>query len=359
MLLLIIYVLVALIFSFICSIMEAVLLSVTPSFIAAMEPNSPSTCARFRQLKNNIDRPLAAILSLNTIAHTIGAAGAGAQAAVIFGSMYVGLASAVLTLLILVLSEIIPKTLGALYWRRLSRVVAFSLHYLIWIMAPFVWMSMGITRLIARGRKPHIFSREEFKAMAELGVKAGVIEEQESHFLQNLLRFKSLRAKDIMTPRTVLFAVQENSSVDQALQDNPDIIFSRILIFKQNLDEIDGYVMKSEVLLCSATGNRETPLIDLKRDIITVPETMSLSHLLESFLNRREHIALVVDEYGGTAGIVTMEDIVETLLGLEIMDEVDTIEDMQALARTQWEKRAQNMMGNQSQGHPGNEKAEK
>jgi CBS domain containing-hemolysin-like protein len=340
MILLVVYILIALGFSFLCSILEAVLLSVTPSFIAALEKESPVTGRRLRHLKKDVDRPLAAILSLNTIAHTVGAAGAGAQAAVVFGSTYVGVASAVLTLLILVLSEIIPKTLGALYWRTLAPASGWILRIMIPVMLPFVWMSMGITRIIARGKTSHVPSREEFAAMADLGRQTGVLAREESRILKSLFRFRALRAVDVMTPRTVMFALDEKTTVEEAVRQHAHLVFSRVPLFRRDLDDITGFVLKSEILLASAQDRPEVPLRELSRELLTVPEAMSLSNLFESFLDRREHLALVVDEYGGTAGIVTMEDVVETLLGLEIMDEVDTIEDMQAMARAQWEKRA-------------------
>ncbi|MBN2432739.1 MAG: HlyC/CorC family transporter [Acidobacteria bacterium] len=339
MILLVVYVLIALAFSFLCSILEAVLLSVTPSYIAALEERLPVTGRRLRHLKRDVDRPLAAILSLNTIAHTVGAAGAGAQAAVVFGSTYVGVASAVLTLLILVLSEIIPKTLGALYWRQMAPGAGQLLRGLITIMVPFVWLSMGITRLIARGRPTHVPSREEFTAMADLGRQTGVLAQEESRILKSLFRFQALRAVDVMTPRTVMLALDEAGTAEDAVRNHDTLVFSRIPLYRRDLDHVTGYVLKSDILLASARDQADMPLRNLRRELLTVPEAMSLSRLFEMFLDRREHMALVVDEYGGTAGVVTMEDIVETLLGLEIMDEVDTIEDMQALARSQWAKR--------------------
>jgi len=339
MILLVIYILIALGFSFLCSVLEAVLLSVTPSYIAALEERLPEAGRRLRHLKRDVDRPLAAILSLNTIAHTVGAAGAGAQAAVVFGSTYVGIASAVLTLLILVLSEIIPKTLGALFWRQMAPGAGWLLQGLIVVMMPFVWLSMGITRLIAHGQTAHVPSREEFSAMADLGQQAGVLAREESRILKSLFRFRALQAVDVMTPRTVMLALGETCTAEGAVRNHDALVFSRIPLYGRDLDDITGYVLKSDILLASARDQADMPLRDLRRELLTVPEAMSLSNLFEMFLDRREHMALVVDEYGGTAGLVTMEDIVETLLDLEIMDEVDTIEDMQTLARHQWARR--------------------
>ncbi|BCS95135.1 hypothetical protein DSLASN_07670 [Desulfoluna limicola] len=324
--------------------MEAVLLSIPPSYIGVVEKKNPKAGKRLNKYKENIDRPLAAILSLNTIAHTVGAAGAGAQAATVFGNQYVGIISAVLTLLILVISEIIPKSLGATYWKQLAGSVSLMLAYLIPLMLPFVWMSKYITQFFSSETTPHAFSREEFSAMAELGEKSGEIKKQEARILRSLFRFKSLRAEDIMTPRTVLFALKEDMMSDQVIEAHPNMIFSRIPVYSENLDTIAGYVMKNDILLASTKGKDARPLSELKRELVTTPETTSLTVIFDFLLKRQEYISLVVDEYGGTAGIVTIEDIVETLLGMEIMDEDDTIADMQALARSQWDNRTRRML---------------
>lgn len=346
MFLLLLYIFIALFFSFLCSLMEAVLLSVPHSYIAVMEKKNKKSGERFRKLKSNIDRPLAAILSLNTIAHTAGAAGAGAQAASIFGNKYVGVISAILTLMILVISEIIPKSLGATYWRQLAKPVSVSLSYLIPLMIPFVWMSKYITMLFSSKETTQTFCRDEFTAMAELGEKSGELRKQEARILRSLFRFNSLSVEDIMTPRTVVFALRETMEVKDVLEKNPEMVFSRIPIFSDTIDQITGYVMKNDILIASARDEHTRPIYELKREFTSVPETMSLTNIFDFLLSRREHISLVVDTYGGTSGIVTIEDIVETLLGLEIMDEVDTTEDMQVLARSQWEERARRIMKN-------------
>lgn len=343
MTLLVFYVLLALGISFACSIMEAVLLSVTPSYVAVLARQGSVTASRLQKLKEDIDRPLAAILSLNTIAHTVGAAGAGAQATHVFGDAYVGVISAVLTLLILVLSEIIPKTLGAVYWRKLVPVVTRVLVPTIWLMWPLVKMAQGITYLLSRGEPQASISREELTAMAELGTREGVFEAEESRVLTNLFRFGSLRVRDIMTPRTVVFALPETMTVRELLQEHTEFRFSRIPVFAASRDDVTGYVLKDDVLLRAAQGDGHETLRDLKREIVVVPSALPLPRLFERLVDQREHIALVVDEYGGTEGIVTMEDIVETLLGLEIVDEVDSVADMQAMARQQWLRRAKRL----------------
>ena len=342
--LLVLYVLLALGFSFLCSILEAALLSVTPSYVAALEQEGHAVAETLRDYKDDIDRPLAAILSLNTIAHTVGATGAGAQAARVVGEgeLAVALTSGVLTLLILVVSEIIPKTLGAIYWRQIAPVMALVLTVIIWAMWPFVKLSQAITRLISSGEDQEAsVSREEFTAMAELGEEEGVFEEEESRILKNLFRFSSLRVRDIMTPRTVVQALHEERPIGAIIEEHDEFRFSRIPVYAENRDDITGYVLKDQILLKAAQEEQTMSLHDLRRDIIGVPETLPLPELFERLVDHIEHIALVVDEYGGTAGIVTMEDVVETLLGMEIVDEADSTEDMQVLARRQWIKRAQ------------------
>jgi CBS domain containing-hemolysin-like protein len=344
MVLLLLYVALALGVSFLCSIMEAVLLSVTPSYVAAFEQEDDSTIAtRLKSFKEDIDRPLAAILSLNTIAHTVGAAGAGAQAAVVFESVPVGVISAVLTLLILIFSEIIPKTLGAVYWRELAPTVVGFLIPTIWIMWPLVMLSQGLTRLLSNDEDRSSLSREEFTALAELGEEEGLFEEKESRILKNLFRFGSLRVQDVMTPRTVVFDLPDEKTIGEVVDENDEFRFSRIPVYGENRDDVTGYVLKDEMLLKAAQEEHETPLQDIAREMLVVRESLPLPDLLERMLDRLEHIALVVDEYGGVAGIVSMEDVVETLLGLEIVDEADSVEDMQALARQQWFKRAREL----------------
>jgi CBS domain containing-hemolysin-like protein len=341
--LLALYVALAIGVSFLCSMMEAVLLSVTPSYVAALQREGSAVGERLHQFKDNIDRPLAAILSLNTIAHTVGAAGVGAQAAIVFGEAYTGIIAAVLTLLILVLSEIIPKTLGAVYWRSLTPSVVRMLTATIIAMWPLVKLSQGITHLLSQEEDETAFSREEFTAMAELGEEEGVFEEKESRILHNLFRFNSLRVKDVMTPRTVIFDLPEHKTIGDVVEGHDEFRFSRIPVYDDDPDDITGYVLKDEMLLRAAQEEFDVSLEEMSRDILVVHETLPLPDLLERLLDRLEHIALVVDEYGGVAGVVTMEDVVETLLGLEIVDEADSVEDMQALARKQWFRRAREL----------------
>jgi len=346
MTLLIFYVALALGVSFLCSIMEAVLLSVTPSYVATLEAAGNPAGKRLAKLKADVDRPLAAILSLNTIAHTVGAAGAGAQAAVVFGSAWLGVFSGVLTFLILVLSEIIPKTLGALYWRGLAPWVARILVPVMLLMWPLVKLSQGITWLIARGEQAPIVERAEIAALAELGAREGVLQAGESRIVRNLFRFGELWAEDIMTPRTVLVALREEATVAEALASEDVLRFSRLPVYRGNLDSVTGFVLKSDILLHAARANGEpgdVRIADLRRPLLHVPESLPVPQLFDRLMADGAHIALVVDEFGGTAGLVTMEDVFETLIGLEIVDEVDTVEDLRELARQEWRRRARKL----------------
>ena len=339
MTLLLVYMALALGISFLCSIMEAVLLSVSPSFVARQEQAGDPLGARLRRFKDNVDTPLAAILSLNTIAHTVGAAGAGAQAAAVFGDAYIGVISAILTFLILVVSEIIPKTLGAAYWRQLTPWVVRALGVTIWSMYPLVKLADALTRWLTRGKEKTKVHREEFIALAELGSKEGVFHKYEARILNNLFCFRDVRTRDIMTPRTVLFALHENLTVEETLALHAQLPFSRIPVFGENLDQVTGFVLKSEILR-AGQENGTIPLVEMRRSLVVVPDELPLHKLFERLMDEQAHIALAVDEYGGTQGVVTMEDFIETLLGLEIVDEIDTAEDMQAMAREQWRKRA-------------------
>ena len=343
MTLLFVYLFLALGISFLCSILEAVLLSVNPSYIAVLENDGRQSAKLLRKLKDDIDRPLSAILSLNTIAHTVGAAGVGAQAQMVFGSSYVGITSAILTLLILFVSEIIPKTLGATYWKTLAPVAARMLRWMIWILYPFVVLSMMITRLLSDDDDKPTFSREEFSAMADRGVEEGVFEKEESDILKNLVRFNSLRVKDIMTPRVVVLSFHEETSVSDIFEKHEDLRFSRLPVYGEKEDDITGYVLKNDLLIKVAQDQHGVQLKELKRDILILPETIALQTLFEQLLENQEHIAVAVDEYGGFSGVVSMEDVVETLLGMEIVDEVDAIEDMQKQARKNWRQRAQKL----------------
>ncbi|MFH2066031.1 MAG: hemolysin family protein [Pseudomonadota bacterium] len=338
------YVLLALGFSFLCSVAEAVLLSITPSYIEGQKAKRPERAVLLKRLKqDNLDQSLAAILTLNTIAHTVGAIGAGAKATVVFGSTWFGIFSAVMTLMILFLSEILPKTIGAIYWLRLIGPTLFFVSTLISVMYPVVWISEKMTKLISRGKIIDIFNRDEFIAMASVGMKTGQIQSKESRIIRNLFRFESLKVADIMTPRIVISALAEDLKVSDVLKAITQTPFSRLPVYKKNIDDITGFVLKDDVLILTAQKRGDEKLKGLKRKILTVPDSVSLADLLERFLKDRQHIAIVVNEYGGTDGLVTLEDLIETLMGMEIMDETDDVEDMRTLARKQWVERVKAM----------------
>ena len=333
------YLFLALIVSFLCSIMESVLLSTPHSFLIVKHNNGYDWAKSFIDLKINIDKPLSAILSLNTVAHTIGAAGVGAQAVKVFGEAYFGIVSAVLTILILVFTEIIPKTIGARYWKNLTKVSYFIIKSMIFITYPLVVISLVITKVFSKRDNDQTTSREEIAALASIGSVEGLFSEKENKIIQNILRLKNVKVVEIMTPRVVVAAADENLPLQDFLKNKDYLKFSRIPIFSGNDENITGYVFRQQVFENLAEDRHNLKLKEIKREIIVVPDTMVLFSLWERLLEDKEHIALIVDEYGGLAGIVTMEDIIETLLGLEIVDEKDTITDMQEFARERWKTR--------------------
>jgi len=337
--LLLAYLLLALIVSFICSIMESVLLSTPISFLRVKESAGRKYAGRMIILKQKIDRPLSAILSLNTVAHTVGAAGVGAQAIKVFGEAYFGLVSAILTILILVLTEIIPKTIGAMYWRTLAPVSANTIRIMIFITYPLVLASAYIIRFISSNRSEQTTSREEISALAHIGTEEGIFAEKENKIIQNLIRLRNVRASEVMTPRVVVSDAEESMSLDDFLKNKDYLKYSRIPVYKDNDEHVTGYVLRQTVFEKLAEAQINLRLVDIKREITIVPNTMPLLNVWEILLESKEHIALVVDEYGGMAGIVTMEDIIESLLGFEIIDEKDTIADMQQYARERWSMR--------------------
>jgi len=343
MLLLVTYVLIALVFSFLCSIAEAVILSVSAPYIALLQERGQRSGELLARMKADINGALAAILTLNTIAHTIGAAGAGAQAALVFGSAWVGVASAVLTLLILVFSEIIPKTLGAVYWRQLAPATAWMLQGLVWLLYPFVKLSELLTRGLSHGPLLSGFNREELAAMADISASEGQIGIHEHRILKNLLRLRHTRVSAVMTPRTVIFSLPEKLRVEEFFWKYEERRFSRIPIYRDNRDQLDGFVLRSDLLLAQARGNTDTPLSSYRRELPVLTDSNTLSQAFDIFLQQHAHMMLVVDEYGELEGLVTLEDIVETLLGFEIVDESDHASDMQAHARRLWRRRARAM----------------
>lgn len=348
MFLLILYVLIALGFSFLCSIAEAVILSVTVGYVAVLEKENKKSGKILRKMKEDINKPLAAILTLNTIAHTVGAAGAGAQATSVFGDAYLGIISAILTLLILVFSEIIPKTLGAHYWQALAPVVGYSLQGLIWILYPFVKLSEYLTKSMTHGPTLKGFNREELSAMAELSWEEGLLAQQESRILLNLLSLHQLKVQDAMTPHSVVFSIPETLTVGAYYKQHESEPFSRIPVYKDSKDKITGFVLRTDLLLAQARAESENTIAEYVRELHAVADVMPLSNAFDTLLRERATIALVVNEYGGVQGVLTMEDVIETILGLEIVDEGDRSRDMQELARRLWQRRSKALgVGNQ------------
>jgi CBS domain containing-hemolysin-like protein len=343
MVLLAVYFLIALLFSFLCSMIESVILSITPSYITKKRQQNKDYAIWLQKYKDNIDRPLAAILTLNTFAHTIGAAGVGAQAQLIWGDESLTVVSIILTLLILIFSEIIPKTIGANYWMSLTKFTVYTLRFLMVILYPFVLFSQNLTKLFNINRRKSVLSRADFSALAELAENEGVFEERESAIIKNIAKFHLLKTHDIMTPRTVVYGLSENTTANAYYKAYSENMFSRIPIFRDSLDNIDGFVLKDELLAAILEGQGDQPIKEFIRPIVTVYKNLPIPQLYSKFIRRKEHIAQVVDEYGGTAGIVTLEDVIETILGLEIIDETDNAEDLQKLARQNWEIRARKM----------------
>ncbi|MCC9138391.1 CNNM domain-containing protein [Pontibacter silvestris] len=316
-------------------------MSITPSYVSILSQNNPGLGTTLKQFKDNVDKPLAAILTLNTFAHTIGAAGVGAQAQKIWGEAYLSLTSALLTIIILIFSEIIPKTIGANYWQQLAPASVRVLKVLIYSpLYPIIMFSQFITKWLKKDKERSVLSRADFVAMAEIGIKEGIFKKSESQIIRNILRFNNIQVHHIMTPRTVIVAAQENTSIVTFFKEFPTLTFSRIPVYSGTLDEITGYVLKDEVMYKLIQNEGSQPLKKICRSIQVVPEYTPIPTVFNNLIEKQEHIALVVDEYGGTAGIVTMEDIIETLLGLEIVDEMDNIADLQKWARDNWEKKS-------------------
>ncbi len=343
----------AILISFLCSIWEAVILSVTPTFVKTREKKNSVTGAILAELKNDIDRPLSAVLTLNTFAHTIGAIGVGAQAGKLFGTRelhmlgitftYEAVIAGLMTLAILFLSEIIPKTIGANNWKALAGFTAQSLRLLILILFPFVWISNKLTRMLKKDKFRSVFGKQDFAALAEVARDSGQLDKKDYTLIRNTLRYDDLVAKDVMTPRTVLFMAPEKMSLSDFYNQNKPVPFSRIPLYHPDTDTITGLLLKDELLQHLIEGGGDNALKTISRPPIIVPETMALPRVFELLNSRREHLAVVVDEYGSVSGIVTLEDIIETLMGLEIMDETDSVSDLQKYARDLWEKRARQM----------------
>ncbi|MFY9243920.1 MAG: CNNM domain-containing protein [Polaribacter sp.] len=362
MTLLIICATISIFFSFLCSILEAVLLSITPTFINLKKSEGLEYAEILETLKKDVDKPLIAILTINTIAHTVGAILVGVQAKVAYAEMYgtaeqtifgfaftedimVGIVSTLMTVLILVASEIIPKTIGATYWKELASFTATALNILIFPLkyTGVLWALQLTTKLIGGKGHGSILSRETFLVMTDMAEKDGVFKKNESKVIRNLLGFKNIKVADVMTPRSVLEIADESQTIASFYNEHKNLRFSRIPVFAENPDEITGYFLKDNLLEAMINEKGNDTLASIKRNILITSRDLSIPDLFDKLINEKEHIALVVDEYGSVSGVVSQEDVIETLLGLEIMDESDSVADLQALARKSWENRAKRM----------------
>lgn len=332
------YLIGALAISFLCSILEAVLLSTPMSFITMKEEQGVKTATLMKEYKSNIDRPVAAILSLNTIAHTIGAAGVGAEAVKIWGQEAFGIISAILTLLILVLSEIIPKTIGSTYWRSLAMISTKTIRCLVILTWPLVMLLELITKWISPKVQPLTVSREEVSAMVTVGTEEGVFEAEENKMIQSFIKIVNVTAKEIMTPNLVVEAAQQDATLREFYNNRKEWDYSRIPIYNDNRDYITGYVLRATVLERLAEDKFNITLKEIKRPILTFMENEAVSNIWEKMLEKKEHISVITDEYGCMRGLVTMEDVIETMLGVEIIDENDDTADLQVLAREKWQR---------------------
>jgi len=336
MTLLFLYLFLALFFSSLCSILEATVLSSTPSYIESMDKNSYSqkSIELVKKMKADIDRSISAILTLNTFAHTMGAAGVGAQATIVFGEKWQSLVAFILTLLVLYITEIYPKTYAAVYWKKFLIPTAYIISFLIKVTYPFIWVGTKITNYIQRNKKDEAnFSKDEIMALVNLSEKEGTIQAKESDFIENLFKLKSIKTKEILTPRSVVFALNSQTTVKEALKIDKTYIHSRIPVFDETIDNIVGVVLNQTILEKSVKKKKDIALKSIMTSVHKISEDINVSLLIDLFVRKKSHFFVVVDSYGQTSGIVTLEDALETLLGVEIVDEKDEVIDMQELAK--------------------------
>ena len=336
MTLLVTYLLLTLILSFMCSLLEATLLSSTSSYIESLDKKgySPKTVDLAKDVKQNIDKSISSILTLNTFANTMGAAGVGAQAAIIFGSNWQAVIAFILTLMVLFISEIFPKTLGAIYWRKFIVPATYIISFMVKITYPFIFLATFITNTLQKGRKNEAnFSKDEIITIVNMSEKEGVLQAKESILIKNLFKLKNIKAKDIMTPRTVVFAFDSKTTLKEALLNDNLYVYSRIPVYNESIDDIAGVVFKQTILEKRVKKKKKTLLKDIMVPVHKVPENISVSTLFDMFIRMKMHLFIVQDEYGQTSGVVTLEDALETLLGIEIVDEMDQVTDMQEFAK--------------------------
>lgn len=336
MTLLVTYLLLTLILSFMCSLLEATLLSSTSSYIESLDKKgySPKTVDLAKDVKQNIDKSISSILTLNTFANTMGAAGVGAQAAIIFGSNWQAVIAFILTLMVLFISEIFPKTVGAIYWRKFIVPAVYIISFMVKITYPFIFLATFITNALQKGRKNEAnFSKDEIITIVNMSEKEGVLQAKESILIKNLFKLKNIKAKDIMTPRTVVFAFDSKTTLKEALLNDNLYVYSRIPVYNESIDDIAGVVFKQTILEKRVKKKKKTLLKDIMVPVHKVPENISVSTLFDMFIRMKMHLFIVQDEYGQTSGVVTLEDALETMLGIEIVDEMDQVADLQEFAK--------------------------
>jgi len=338
MTLLLVYLAIAIGVSFLCSILEAVLLSATPSYVEQALSEKPRRGRVLADVKERLDESLSSILILNTFAHTMGAAGVGAQAIRVYGEQWETLIAVLLTLAILYFSEIIPKTIGATYWRSLALPSAYIISWLIKLVYPLVWLSTRMTRLFSRGKEKEI-TREEIIALASLGHKGGTLFSQENKYLSQVLNLRNISTEQVLSPRTVVHMLNEKMTVSDALELPQTRQFTWIPVYGENIDDIKGMVIRMDLYEAERNGHGKAPVVNFAKQLFRVSEKLPVDKLLDLFIRKRVHLFLVEDEFGQTAGVVSLEDAVETLLGREIVDEDDTVVDMQELARGRYRTR--------------------
>ncbi len=331
--LLVIYFMGAVIVSFVCSVLESVLLSVTMPFISVLEKEKPKAGALLRQHKQNINKSIASILILNTVANTVGAAAVGAQAERVFGSGALFWVSAILTFAILFFGEIIPKTIGATYWKQLAPIAAYMIRFFIWFTYPIILLTLFVTNRIKKGDEGHSLTKEELLESALLSEDEGVLDEQESDIIENILKLDDIKVHDILTPRSVVFALEHNRTIQDVIKNEPDIFkYSRIPVYEGTIDNVTGMILTKQ-LFKQALEDDSKLIKDIEKDIYRINEQVPVSWALDLFIEKKEHMFLVLDKYDQVEGIVTLEDCVETILGVEIVDESDAHVDMRELAK--------------------------
>ena len=320
--------------SFLCSVLESVLLSVNMSYVAVLEKERPSVGELLRHHKKNINKSIASVLILNTIANTLGAAAVGAQASKIFGNDAVVYVSVILTFAILFLSEIIPKTIGAIYWKQLAPASAYIIQGFIWMTYPIILSTLAVTNKISNGKTDaHSLTKEELLESMLMSEDEGVIDEKESDVIENILNLDNIKVNDVLTPRSVVFALDENMKIKDVIKSQPAIFkFSRIPIYKNSFEDVTGLVMTKKIFK-QALEDDNVVLATIKKEMFDINENIPVSKALDLFISKKDHMFLVRDNYDQTEGILTLEDCVETILGVEIMDESDTTEDMRELAK--------------------------